>query len=120
MWTPRVSRIRDRMYQFYWAIEKHLAPGLNSSQYCYCNTVRRFLPEGGAWLDLGCGRQVFAEWMIAEERDLAARARRVVGIDLDVAGVRKHQTIHQRVVGNLEELPFSGPVFDFVSANMVV
>ena len=115
-----MSAIRDRFYKWYWAVEKRLIPTLATSQFKYHKAIRSALPPQPAWLDLGCGHQIFAEWMLREETELAARARCLVGIDLDLSGMLKHQTIHARVMGNLEALPFPAETFDFVTANMVV
>jgi ubiquinone/menaquinone biosynthesis C-methylase UbiE len=75
---------------------------------------------GSKWLDIGCGHQLFASWMMNEEREMASRAQELIGIDLDQTGIAKHQSLHLRVVGNLERLPFPNGKFDVVTANMVI
>jgi len=111
---------RDSAYKFYWKIEQKVAPGLRSSQYEYQDAVSAAMRLGSRWLDLGCGHQVFAEWMIAEERDVVSRAGFFAGIDVDVPGIRAHRSLHNPVLGNLTALPFSDGSFDIVTANMVV
>jgi ubiquinone/menaquinone biosynthesis C-methylase UbiE len=112
--------VRKTLYRFYWALERTIVPGLRSSQHAYYDVVHSFVAPGAEWLDLGCGHQVFASWMTAEERELIGRARHVVGVDLDVVGMNKHQSIRDKAVGNLEQLPFASGSFGVVTANMVV
>jgi hypothetical protein len=66
------------------------------------------VPTGCRWLDLGCGHQMFAEWMTREEDELAARASIIVGADLDFEGLKKNRFANLRIMANLESLP-SGP-----------
>lgn len=112
--------LRKRLYRFYWRLEKMIFPALRSSQYVYYEALKYWLPPGCRWLDLGCGHQVFASWMRAEELDLINRSQHVFGVDLDVDGMKKHQSIHNRMVGNLECLPFPDASMEMVTANMVV
>jgi len=112
--------MRMLLFRLYWKLEKLLFPSLKSSQYHYLDLLKSLLPTGCLWLDTGCGHQLFGSWMIKEERELAARAKRLIGIDLDLEGLRKHLTINDRVFGSLEKLPFASESFDVVTANMVV
>ena len=111
---------RTRMYESYGRLQKVLAPGLRYSQYHYLDVLRREIPPRCKWLDIGCGHNLFGSWMMNEERELTTRAQEFVGIDLDQAGIAKHQTLHFRVIGNLEKLPFPNDRFDVVTANMVI
>jgi hypothetical protein len=61
--------VRTLAYKFYWKIEQKIVPGLRSAQYHYQEAVSAAMPPGGRWLDLGCGHQVFAEWMLTQERE---------------------------------------------------
>jgi ubiquinone/menaquinone biosynthesis C-methylase UbiE len=111
--------MRQLLYRFYWKLEKVFFPGLKSSQYHYYGALKEAVPEGSRWLDLGCGHQMFAYWMTEEEKELARRATLLIGIDLDLAGMKKHQSVTGRVFGNLEQLPFESGSFHVVTANMV-
>ena len=51
---------------------------------------------------------------------MVARCRTAVGIDLDLPGLRKNTILRDRVMGNLEQLPYSAESFDLVTANWVV
>jgi len=112
--------MKDRLYHFYWALERRIVPGHTSSQYIYLRELKEFLPSAPIWLDLGCGHQLFAEWMTAEQLDMTRHSKQLVGIDLDHAGLVKHQGLRDKVEGSLESLPFLDGAFDLVTANMVV
>ena len=112
--------LRSWAFKFYGKIEQKVVPGLKYSQYHYYDTIGAVMPSGARWLDLGCGHQVFAEWMTAEERELVSRASLFVGIDVDVPGIQAHKNLQNPVLGDLTALPFSDGAFDIVSANMVV
>jgi 2-polyprenyl-3-methyl-5-hydroxy-6-metoxy-1,4-benzoquinol methylase len=59
--------IRALALKFYAKVEQKIAPGLKSSPYHFLDTIAPVILPGSRWLDLGCGHQVFAEWMTAEE-----------------------------------------------------
>jgi SAM-dependent methyltransferase len=112
--------IRRLFFRAAWWLEKRLLPELRSSQYPYAERVAESLHQDSVWLDLGCGHQVFADWMADEQKRAVSKARYVVGIDLDFAGMLKHPDIDDMVMGRLEALPFPDAQFDLVTANMVV
>ena len=116
--ADRQNVVRRAFYRFYTKAEARLVPGLTSSQYKYYETVRS-LVGGKIWLDLGCGHQVFADWMAKEQADVLDRCRKVFGIDLDWAGLRAHPGIANKTFGDLTELPFAAASVELVSANMV-
>ncbi len=112
--------MRERLRRFSGWLTSAIVPQLRFSQEHYVDVLRERIIPGSDWLDLGCGHQMFAAWMGQQEAELAARARKLVGIDLDWAGLQKNATIRRRVFGNLEQLPFDAESFDVVTANMVV
>jgi ubiquinone/menaquinone biosynthesis C-methylase UbiE len=112
--------MREALFRFYWKLEKILHPKLRYSQAHYCAKLKQVIPLGCAWLDLGCGHQMFANWMMAEEYELVQRSRQLIGIDLDWDGLRKNKFVSGGVLGNLEALPFPSASFDVATANMVV
>ena len=112
--------MRDRLFRFYWRLEKKIVPGLRSSQYAYLEALSAYFPPDARWLDVGCGHNIFGSWMGGEEREIVSRAHSVVGIDLDIDSIRDHKTIRDRVLCTLEDLPFAEGTFNVVSANMVV
>jgi SAM-dependent methyltransferase len=123
-----MAGLRRSLYRIYWRLEQWIVPGLRSSQYAYWEQLAEVLdgreadppPTGGpAWLDLGCGHRVFAEWMTQEQDQLIGKSRLVCGIDLDWEGLKKHPAIRNRVHGDLTRLPFLSATFNVVSANMV-
>jgi SAM-dependent methyltransferase len=114
------SRIRSAAYDFYGKAERLVVPTLRSSQYAYYEALRAVLSPEARWLDMGCGHQVFADWMVREQQQVIAACRMVVGIDLDWDGLRRHAGITRRVFGDLGRLPLADASCDVVSANMVV
>jgi ubiquinone/menaquinone biosynthesis C-methylase UbiE len=58
--------------------------------------------------------------MKREESEVLQKAGRVVGIDMCLPSLSRHEGIHELVFGNIEELPFAESSFDVVTANMVV
>ena len=114
-----MNALRKQLFQTYWKAESALVPGLTTSQHSYYLKLRE-LVRGKSWLDLGCGHQVFAEWMTKEQDELISSCASVYGIDLDWVGLQKHPSIGNRVFGNLEHLPFRNEAVELVSANMVV
>lgn len=115
-----LSNLRKAGFKTYWALEKRIAPGLVYSQYRYHQALHSLVPKGCRWADLGCGHQMFAEWMDPEEQELASRASLLVGVDLDFEGLRKNHFAHLRIMANLEQLPIPTGGFDLVTANMVM
>ena len=107
--------------KLYWKLEKAIVPELRSSQYHYRDTLLSVLPSGKCrWLDLGCGHQVFADWMTAEQDELLLRMRLAVGLDLDLPSLKAHTGLTAKICGNLTEIPLRDNSFDVVTANMVV
>lgn len=115
-----LSPFRRGMYRFYGRLQKAVAPDIRYSQLAYLDALRARVPKGCDWLDLGCGHQMFPEFMFAEERSLAGRASRLVGIEMDRDALSRHRSLQSRVIGNIESLPFRADSFDIVTANMVV
>src|SRR5579862_8543806 len=111
--------MRRALRKVYWWFEKRICPRLRYSQVHYYETLNRLIAANCRWLELGCGHQMFAGWMIKEERELGSRAARLVGIDLDFDGLRKNPVISDRIFGDIERLPLADQSFDLVTANMV-
>jgi ubiquinone/menaquinone biosynthesis C-methylase UbiE len=107
-------------YKFYWAVEQRIAPGLAFSQEHYYALLKRRVPPGARWLDLGCGHQMFAAWMLPQERELAGRAGLTVGLDRDLPSLRAHRTFSLKVMADLTAVPFRSSSFDLITANMVL
>lgn len=111
---------RRVLFRLYWRLEEIITPGLEYSQRSFARLLKLAIPEGAIWLDAGCGRQVFAEWMLAEEQDLARRCRIAVGVDVDFESLKRHRTFRNRLMARLEALPLRTNTFDVVTANMVM
>jgi SAM-dependent methyltransferase len=111
---------RRRRFKTYGKIQHRIAPTLRYSQYLYEETLMDAVPEGGWWLDLGCGHQILPPWREKEEKRLVQRAGHVVGFDADWASLGKHRAIRDIVCGDIGALPFADNTFDLATANMVV
>lgn len=86
----------------------------------YADALDRGLGVGCLWLDLGAGSRVHGGWVGASPPQLAARARLLVGIDVQPRHLRKNPQLRAAVVGAANDLPFRSRSVDLVSANMVV
>jgi ubiquinone/menaquinone biosynthesis C-methylase UbiE len=91
------------------------------SQERYYQALLRNIQPGQRWLDVGCGRQIVPDFAASldEQRAAAAKAKLLVGMDVDPA-IRDHPLLQQRVVGWGDALPFADSSFDLITANMVM
>ncbi|HWR17304.1 MAG TPA: class I SAM-dependent methyltransferase [Terriglobales bacterium] len=115
--------MRKQLHNMYNGLRNWITPGLRNSQFAYRDKLAECLRPETKWLDLGCGHNLLPSWMpnaLQDERALVARCGRVVGIDADFANLRVHESISERVFGNIEYLPFRDQTFDLITANMVV
>ncbi len=110
--------LRKLFYRAYWKTASAIVPGLTSSQQCYYEKLRSLIDDK-EWLDLGCGHQVFSDWMMREQAEVLASCRMAYGIDLDWIGLKAHPGIRNKVFGDLTCLPLRTASMDLVSANMV-
>jgi SAM-dependent methyltransferase len=85
----------------------------------YEDTLLEHVSPEDEWLDLGCGHQLLPPWRVEAERHLAARPRRLVGLDYELPALKAHPSIHDRVCGSILTLPFDDGSFDLITANMV-
>ena len=104
----------------YLDLRRAIVPRLEFGQHRYERFLRPYVTPQTRWLDLGCGRKVLPDWRWRQERDLVRAGRMVVGVDCDLASLRQHSTIFQRVGGTIAHLPFQDGAFDLATANMVV
>ena len=118
-----MKNLRKTLFQFYYAAERLITPGLRNAQFVYCELLKSKLSGESRWLDIGCGRRLFPEWMpYADEEQSILRAgmRAIFGIDPDHASLKRNSFVRYRVVGDSASLPFADASFDVLSANMVV
>jgi len=115
-----VKALRDRCFNLYWRMRDRITPGLEYTQAVYERVLARAVNGETCWLDLGCGHQILPPWRLEEELQLARSAKRVVGADYDLASLKAHVSIRERVRSDIERLPFRAETFDLVTANMVV
>ncbi len=111
-----VSAIVKRLEKVYWALQRRIAPGVEFAQNEYARVVQAHVTAETRWLDVGCGHQLWPEWIPGQEA-AAGRARLLVGLDPDADSIRHNRYVHHRVVGL--QLPFRDQSFTLVTANMV-
>lgn len=117
------SRVREVCYKLYWWLQKFIAPHLRDSQYLYKEVLESYVPNGGRWLELGCGHQILPAWMRSSgqtEAALISRTKMTAGIDPVFEQVRNHRSIRMKVVASVEHCPFRSNSFDLLSCNMVM
>jgi 2-polyprenyl-3-methyl-5-hydroxy-6-metoxy-1,4-benzoquinol methylase len=111
---------KERWEQRYFKIQRKIVPQLQYSQATYEEVLTQYVTDGIEWLEAGCGHQILSEWRFSQEQALVNRCQRVVGVDLDFEGMKKHRTISDTVYASLESLPLASESFDLVTCNMVV
>ena len=118
---PNPSATRRRLTGAYYESLKVLCPGLRNSQFAYRDALQEFVRPGTRWLDLGCGHQLFPDWMpdaLSSQQALVNRCATAVGVD--AVDLRPHSVGLKKLAADIEQLPFADETFSLVTANMVV
>lgn len=118
-----IEAVKAALFHFYWATQRILVPTLKNSQVAYRDTLAAYVGQNTTWLDLGCGHQLFPEWLPSAQQDQAAivgQCKAIIGIDRDALSLQKHAGIEKKVHGDIHRLPFQDDSFDLVTANVVV
>lgn len=118
-----MPNLRKSLFRFYERAVGVLTPGLRNAQFAYFELLKARLSPDTLWLDIGCGRRLFPDWMPrAEEEEAALKARlnTSFGIDADVASLRDNRFVQHRFIADCCSLPFADSSFDLLTANMVV
>jgi hypothetical protein len=68
-----------------------------NSQFLYADALGAALATATRWLDLGCGHQFVPDWVPAEAIERRARQIYVAGVDADLASLRRHTGLSQRI-----------------------
>src|SRR5712692_10427398 len=95
---PSMGAVRAALFRFYRATQRALVPGLQNSQAAYKDLLSAYVNPNVKWLDLGCGHQLFPEWLPSTTEDQAvivARCKTIVGIDYDSRALQKHEAIQR-------------------------
>ncbi len=109
---------RNVFNKIYWKIQSIVVPGLKYSQDIYEEVLNEHVSTTN-WLDLGCGHQILPLWRHEQEKMLISKSKLIVGIDFDYLSITKHQTINNKLRGDITNLPFLDNTFDLVTSNMV-
>ncbi|MGC9349966.1 MAG: class I SAM-dependent methyltransferase [Anaerolineae bacterium] len=94
----RCQRLFDRWY-----------PNFRDAGQRYHDLVDERVTEETTILDVGCGQMSLAA-------DTMQGARTVVGIDLDLAALRRNQTVTYAILADAERLPFADHSFDLITS----
>jgi ubiquinone/menaquinone biosynthesis C-methylase UbiE len=100
-------------------LSRWLDPGRRYSQIAYAQLLSKLVPAGAAWLDAGCGHQVFKISSTHEEDQIVLRTSLAVGCDLDYPALHAHRSLRLRACCDLRRLPFGNEAFDLVTLNYV-
>jgi ubiquinone/menaquinone biosynthesis C-methylase UbiE len=119
----RIANLRKFSFRFYERVQPWIAPGLRNAQFAYRDLLEAHVKVASRWLDIGCGRRLFPEWMPQaneHETRIIRSARSAFGIDPDFSSLIDNRTMPVRVLGDGSTLPFAEGSFDLLTANMVV
>jgi ubiquinone/menaquinone biosynthesis C-methylase UbiE len=114
---------RETFYKLYFRLQALIVPCLRNSQEVYKERLFEHVDSETRWLDLGCGHNIYPDWMQSRDGELAAlssTAALLVGIDADEAGLSKNTVVENRLAGYIENLPFPDNAFSLLTANVVV
>jgi SAM-dependent methyltransferase len=103
----------------YPTLNRWIDPARRYPQISYARLLPGLVPTGTAWLDAGCGHQVFKLNSAREESEIVARTRLAVGCDLSLHALRIHRTLRMRACADLRQLPFARETFDLITLNYV-
>jgi ubiquinone/menaquinone biosynthesis C-methylase UbiE len=112
--------IRDGALRAYWYFERRIVPDLDYAQHHYEAVLDGLVDRESLWLDVGCGHQLLPPWRAKQERLLAGRVGRLVGVEVDLQSLGRNETVSLRVGGDAAHLPFADGQFHLVTANMVL
>jgi SAM-dependent methyltransferase len=111
--------MKEICFNFYWEVKKVIAPDLKYSQTIYEKVLRQRVANMCYWLDIGCGRQLLPPWRLDQEKELVQQAKVLIGLDYNIASLKKHRIICYRIQGDILRLPFANNSFDLITSNMV-
>jgi len=89
----------------------------------YRERLIQLVSDSSEWLDLGCGHQLLPGWLKtsqADQKTLSSRCKRLTGIDASAEAMARHPYLHERVVGDIQRLPFPENSFTLLTARSVV
>ncbi len=117
----QTSLIRRQLLRAYYSAAKVICPGLRNSQFAYRQVLQEAVQPGVSWLDLGCGHQLFPEWMPDSTASQVALVRRTaLAVGVDAVDLRPHVAGLRKIAADIEYLPFRSESFSLITANMVV
>lgn len=111
--------LRKTFFDFYWQMERFVAPGLVWSLRVYEDKLKQNITKDSLWLDIGCGHNILPFWRQEEERRIVKIPQRIVGLDPDFSSLLQHKNITNRINGDIHDLPFQDNSVNLITANMV-
>ena len=105
--------------EWYQRLKARIVPELTFNQTLYEGVLAGHVSPNTVWMDAGCGHRVLPNWRGESERELVNRARVALGCDVDVAAIRVHRSLKNRVISDLVHLPFKSGTVTLITLNMV-
>jgi len=119
--TPEYAVLEDgpKQREWYQRLKARIVPQLLFNQTLYEDVLARHVSPKTVWMDAGCGHRVLPNWREESELTLVKRARVSLGCDVDVAAIRVHRSLKNRVISDLGHLPFKSGTVTLITLNMV-
>src|SRR5690242_19124293 len=114
-----VAKEGPQQREWYQRLKAQIVPELRFNQTLYEGVLADYVSPKTVWIDAGCGHRVLPNWRAESERDLVGRARVALGCDVDVAAIRVHRSLKNRVISDLVHLPFKSGTVALITLNMV-
>ena len=105
--------------EWYQRLKRQIVPELTFNQTLYEDVLAQHVSPKSVWMDAGCGHRVLPNWRAESELELVKRARVALGCDVDVAAIRVHRSLKNRVISDLGHLPFKSGTVTLITCNMV-
>lgn len=99
-----------------WGPRQRLQFGYFTPDDVYEATVAKLVEPGCAWVDLGCGRDLFPS-NVALAKELAGRCRLLVGVD-ESPNILENELLHDRAQSSIENYR-TDRTFDVATLRMV-
>lgn len=97
-----------------WVLKRYFREDLQSIPNYYYQEVARHLKEGDVVLDAGCGSGEFGVMKVH-----GGPAAKIVGVDISAESLNRNLVVDERIVADLEQIPYQDNAFDLVVCETV-